>query len=299
MWKHILVINLLVLISNAQKSKKNEITEKSGFVHSQNKEDGLLTYGDNIRQILRFNVKGANSYTFTFSNVDLETDYDFIRVYNADNDEVERITGQMSKKVVTVNSKRAVVEFTSDDSTGGGGWELKYMAGAGGGDIDPKIKAELESELRRLTKQISSLSVNKGKQVFFDLGLVDDAPATKSLRTLQLNRHYHTTSLFLELDQEFACKEPGFYSFSVWGQVGRTGDTQLQIQQFSMHRPSSAQNGLWFIFASGYQPEPFGNIETTCIIEMKMNDRIRLRYNGTFADDALARKFHFTGGLFA
>jgi len=290
-------VTVLFTLVNAQKAK-NEITNKKGSAQSQNRIDGLDVYGDNVRQILRFNAKGVNSYTFTFTNVDVEQDYDWIRIYNADHEEVARITGIISKKVVEVKSKRATIEFTSDDSTGGGGWDLSYKAGAGGA-VGSREMAELEAELRKLTKQVSALSVSKGKQVFFDLGLVNDAPQTKSLRTLQMSRHYHTTNLFLELDQEFACKQPGFYEFKVWGQVGRTGNTALQIQQFSMHRPSSIQNGLWIIHASGFQPKAFGNLETTCIIEMKMNDRIRLRYNGTFTDDPLARKFHFTGGLFA
>jgi len=293
----ILIVNMFVLLTNAAKAGKDEITTKSGTIQSQNKEDGLSTYGDNAREIHRFNVKGVHKYTFTFKNVDIEKGYDFIRIYNADHDEVEKITGVHSKKVVVVNSKKATIEFSSDDSTGGGGWVLNYKAGGAG--VSSKEVMAIESELRRLTKQVSSLSLDKGRQVFFDLGLVDDAPATKNLRTLQLNRHYHVTTLFVELDQEFACKHPGFYEFSVWGQVGRTGNTMLQIQQFSMHRPSAAQNGLWFNYATGFQPRAFGNIETTCIINMQMNDRIRLRYNGTFTDDHISRKFHFTGGLFA
>jgi len=298
-WRLLLVLNVvfqlaITLVGGIE-------TAQSGTAGSQNKIDGQLKYANNLNQIITLRAPGATSYEITFTNVKTEKDFDLIKVFDGDNTLIQTISGEHSHIVVIVNHAEAVIKFTSDDSMGDEGfdvaWRATVVGGGGGGSGDGNLDA-VRSQIDDLKSRVRSLSKSKGKQVFFDHGLVSDF-SSKAFATLQIERQYHTNNAWINLQREFICKDEGFYMFTVTGSSGGTAPTVVRLEHFSMKRQDAINNGRWIASATAVQPEPFGPFGTGCILEVKEDDKIRIQYNGTLVDDPRSRVFHLVAAKFA
>jgi len=275
-------------------------TSQSGTASSQNKVDGELKYANNVNQIITLRVPGAKSYALTFTNVKTEKDFDLIKVYDGDNTLIQTISGEHAQVLVMVNHPVAEIRFTSDDSMGDEGFDVAWRATVSGDtsvDTSPGLN-EVQRLLDELKSSVRSLVKTKGAQVFFDHGLVSDF-SSRSFTTLQIERQYHTNNAWINLQREFICKDEGFYAFTVTGSTGSMSPTVVRIEHFSMKRQDAINNGRWIASATAIQPAAFGPISTSCIIEIRTDDKIRVQFNGTLIDDPVSRMFHLVGAKFA
>jgi len=298
-WRIFLVLNVVFQLAITVVGGVE--TAQSGTASSPNKVDGQLKYANNLNQIITLRVPGATSYELTFTDVKTEKDFDLIKVFDGSNTLIQTISGEHSRLVVIVNAAEAVIKFTSDDSMGDEGFEVSWRAtvvgggkgGSGGGDLDA-----VRSQIDDLKSRVRSLSKSKGKQVFFDHGLVSDF-SSKAFTTLQIERQYHTNNAWINLQREFICKDQGFYMFTVTGSSGGTAPTVVRLEHFSMKRQDAINNGRWIAAATAVQPSPFGPFGTGCILEVQEDDKIRIQYNGTLVDDPRSRVFHLVAAKFA
>jgi hypothetical protein len=98
---------------------------------SGNLSDGSLSsnYGDNANCSWLIEPTGANSITLTFSTFDTEAGMDFVKVYdNSTSTLVSTFSGNAIPSPITVNSGSMLVEFTSNNTTGGPGWDASYTS---------------------------------------------------------------------------------------------------------------------------------------------------------------------------
>lgn len=87
-------------------------------------------YGDDERKLYLIHVPGAQNITLTFQSFDLETDYDFMWIYNggtAFSPLIGRWNTQSPGQVVATGDKM-LIEFRSDCATTAAGWVAQWQA---------------------------------------------------------------------------------------------------------------------------------------------------------------------------
>jgi len=298
-WRCVVALTLVLQLSTVINASIE--TSASGSTSSQNKIDGGFKYEPNANQIITLQVPGATSYEITFTNVKTEKDFDLITVHDGDNTLIQTISGELDEAVVVVvNHAEAEIKFTSDGTTESEGFDVSWKAtvdGDGGGDGGISLQ-ELRKEMAEVRKLVKSLTKTKGKQIFFDHGLVSDFHS-RFFTTLQIERQYHTSNAWINLQREFICKDSGFYKIDLTGATGTTSPTVVRVEHFSMKRTDSINNGRWIQSFTAIQPEPFGPITGHSIIQIHEDDKIRVQFNGTLVDHPNERQFHLVASKFA
>ena len=100
----------------------------SGILTDSGGPDG--DYGNDERQLLLIHVDGAESITLSFSEFDLENDYDFLWIYDGAT-VFSPLIGRwntISPGTVTSSGSSLLVEFRSDCATTASGWEATWQA---------------------------------------------------------------------------------------------------------------------------------------------------------------------------
>jgi N-acetyl-anhydromuramyl-L-alanine amidase AmpD len=90
---------------------------------------GNSDYSDWEREYYLIEPSGANSVTLSFSSFDLENDYDYLHVYDGDNQYgalLGSFTGSTMPSVITASSGKMFILFTSDCSTEASGWSASW-----------------------------------------------------------------------------------------------------------------------------------------------------------------------------
>jgi len=274
-------------------------TSQSGSSSSQNRIDGVTKYKNDASEVITLRVPGATSYDITFTNVMTEKDFDIIEVFDKKGNLIQSLSGEHSRMLVVVNSAVAEIKFTSDESQTETGFDVSWKTTVKKGTEDGGGNTQaLMNKINDLKDRVKKLSKGKGKQVFFDHGLVSDFSA-KSMTTLQIERQYHTNNAWINLQREFICKSPGFYEVTVSGSSGSVAPTIVRLEHFSMKRQDEINNGRWVTVGTAAQVEPFGPFGTGCIVEVQEDDKIRVQFNGTLIDDPRSRIFHLIAAKFA
>jgi hypothetical protein len=103
-----------------------DLTDATGSL-----SDGSGQYQSDSTCLWRINAPGP--ITLTFSSVQLESNYDFVKVYaglSVAAPIVETITGTRSAVTVSTMTSQLLVVFSSDSSVNGNGFEASYTSGA-------------------------------------------------------------------------------------------------------------------------------------------------------------------------
>lgn len=111
-----------------QNPQKSVFTADSGTFTDSGGENG--DYANDERSLYLIKVDGADSIALTFGEFSLETDYDFIWIYDGDNEFaplIGRWNTQSPGRVVS-NGGNILVEFRSDCATTAPGWKAHWQA---------------------------------------------------------------------------------------------------------------------------------------------------------------------------
>lgn len=99
-------------------------------------------YANNTNRSWTINVPGARQLRLTFSRIDLERNYDFVRLFDATGRRVTEYTGRSTNVVSpTIQGSSVRIQLTSDRSTTGYGFQVSAVEAIGGCASDAECGA--------------------------------------------------------------------------------------------------------------------------------------------------------------
>lgn len=120
------------------------LTTASGTLFDSGGASG--NYADDERDLYLIQPVGASNVTITFNAFDLETNWDYMFVYDGATTSSPLIgtyTGTTNPGTLTSNGGSMLIEFRSDCATNNAGWEIVWNSATGGGGGTTDVTAPI------------------------------------------------------------------------------------------------------------------------------------------------------------
>ncbi len=163
---------------------ENTLTEVSGSIEDGSGASEYYNFRDCQWTISPDN---ASSITLSFSEFDLEENFDFLIVYAGSdlNTALHTLSGTTLPEDITIDESEVILSFTSDSDVTEGGWKLSYTSTQVQSDLETEDVVAVISNsnlmVDALIKNIGSANITENFQVKFYLSSDDTFSSTDML----------------------------------------------------------------------------------------------------------------------
>lgn len=143
------------LINDAVSATSVTYTACSGTIYDSGGSTG--NYGNDERIFYKIQPTGATSVTLNFTSLNLETNYDYLYIYDGDSHNDPLLTvlnGTTLPPSITANSGKMLLEFRTDCATVASGWVANYSCNTS------SVACEMPSGLNENNMNHNSVQLN-------------------------------------------------------------------------------------------------------------------------------------------
>ena len=143
------------LINDAVSATSVTYTACSGTIYDSGGSTG--NYGNDERIFYKIQPTGATSVTLNFTSLNLETNYDYLYIYDGDSHNDPLLTvlnGTTLPPSITANSGKMLLEFRTDCATVASGWVANYSCNTS------SVACEMPSGLNESNMNHNSVQLN-------------------------------------------------------------------------------------------------------------------------------------------